>query len=321
MRDRYGREINYMRISITDRCNLRCVYCMPNGIECVPMSEILTYEEIERVCRQAVTLGITVFKITGGEPLVRLGCPSLVKMIKQIPGVQQVTMTTNGVLFKQYLPELLEAGLDGVNISLDTPDPETYRTITGFNELSSVLDSIEAALTSGIRVKVNAVLLKGINETDWEPLLLLASKRPLDVRFIEQMPIKNGKLFEPVANVDLFADIKNKYPDIVPDKEKHGNGPAVYYRIPGFCGSVGFISPVYSSFCSRCNRIRLSAKGDIKPCLCFEAKENVRAALRDGKDEKVRELLETAIDEKPTMSCFEAEAQTPGLEDMVKIGG
>ncbi len=321
MKDRYGREINYMRISVTDRCNLRCVYCMPYGIECVPASEILTYEEIVWVCRQAVTLGINIFKITGGEPLVRSGCPYLIKMIKQIPGVSQVTMTTNGVLLEQYLPELIRAGLDSVNISLDTLDQETYRAITGFDELDRVMHSIDAALAVGLKVKINAVLQKDINADGWEPLLLLSRERPLDVRFIERMPIGNVRSARPVSNIDLFSEIRKKYPEIAPDESVHGNGPAVYYRIPGFSGSVGFISPLYSSFCGSCNRIRLTAAGDIKPCLCFDASANVRDALRKGKDEDVRYLLETAVDEKPTMSCFESESQMKKLHEMAEIGG
>ncbi len=321
MRDRMGREINYMRISVTDRCNLRCVYCMPDGITCVPMSEILTYEEIGRVCRQAVTLGITRFKITGGEPLARLGVCALVGMIRRIPGVEQVTMTTNGVLLGQYLPELLEAGLDGVNISLDTLDPERYRAVTGFDELDRVLASLDGALESGIRVKVNAVLLKNVNEADWEPLLFLARERPLDVRFIERMPIGDIPEAIPVSNIDLFSAVRDKYPLITPDDRIHGSGPAVYYQIPGFAGYIGFISPIHASFCSRCNRIRLTAEGDLKPCLCSGPSANVREALRGGTDEEVRRLLETAIDEKPAMSCFESDAQMKKLHEMAKIGG
>ena len=182
VRDSYGRTIEYMRISITDRCNLRCRYCMPDGAKWIPMSEILTYEEIERICREAVRIGITRFKITGGEPLVRKGCADLIRMIRQIPGTEEVTMTTNGVLLGENLEDLLAAGLDAVNISLDTLIPEKYQEITGADELERVRKSIFMAEKSEIRVKINTVLQKGVNDEEWKSLAELAKKNKLDVR-------------------------------------------------------------------------------------------------------------------------------------------
>ena len=193
VRDSYGRTIEYMRISITDRCNLRCRYCMPDGAKWIPMSEILTYEEIERICREAVQIGITRFKITGGEPLVRKGCADLIRMIRQIPGTEEVTMTTNGVLLGENLEDLLAAGLDAVNISLDTLIPEKYQEITGADELERVRKSIFMAEKSEIRVKINTVLQKGVNDEEWKSLAELAKKNKLDVRFIELMPIGQGR--------------------------------------------------------------------------------------------------------------------------------
>ncbi|MCD8301097.1 MAG: GTP 3',8-cyclase MoaA [Clostridiales bacterium] len=348
MKDSHGREINYMRISITDRCNLRCVYCMPHGITCVPMEEILTYEEIVRICAQAVTLGITRFRVTGGEPLVRLGCSELIRMIKQISGVEQVSMTTNGVLLKNYLPELTDSGLDSVNISLDTLDSEKYKSITGFNEFSRVMASIDAALDAGMRVKLNCVLQQGLNADEWEDLLLLARNHPLDIRFIEMMPIGYGKFGKPVSNKDLFEKIKENYPDMEADSAVHGSGPAVYYKIPGFSGSAGFISPVHQNFCSECNRIRLTSTGDIKSCLCFDTPFNVRGALRKKtlttekrapdqqtakgrtcsasaqssvSDDMIREILQRAITAKPAMHRFEEVSQITEQKEMAKIGG
>ena len=185
VRDQYGRTVDYIRVSITDRCNLRCRYCMPEGIELVSMEEILTYEEIERICTAAAKTGIRKLKITGGEPLVRLGCAELIGRLKQIPGMEQVTLTTNGVLLKEQLPDLKAAGLDAVNISLDSLDRESYRKITGRDQLPLVLESIESVLESGIVAKVNSVLLKSVNEKEWEDLAGLAERYPLDVRFIE----------------------------------------------------------------------------------------------------------------------------------------
>lgn len=179
MRDKLGRTIDYMRISITDRCNLRCKYCMPEGIELIPTSDILTFEEIVTVCREAVTLGVRKFKITGGEPLVRKGCPELIRNIGRIAGVEQVTMTTNGILLKKNLEALLDAGLNAVNISLDTLNRDKFQEITGFDELDEVLTSIDAAMESGLKVKINSVLQPGLNATEWQELLELTKKRRL----------------------------------------------------------------------------------------------------------------------------------------------
>ena len=184
MKDLCGREINYMRISITDRCNLRCQYCMPDGIELCPMKDLLTYEEIVSVCQEAVSLGIHKFKITGGEPLVRRGCADLIRMIYEIPGTEEVTLTTNGVLLEKYLPELWNAGLRGVNISLDTLDQKVYTEITGFSMLDQVLQSLKAAMKIGMHVKTNTILQRGRNESSWKELLILAKDIPVDVRFL-----------------------------------------------------------------------------------------------------------------------------------------
>ncbi|MCC8127158.1 MAG: GTP 3',8-cyclase MoaA [Clostridiales bacterium] len=321
MKDAYGREINYLRISITDRCNLRCRYCMPEGISCVPMDEILTFEEIERVCREAVDLGITRFKITGGEPLVRLGCPSLIGMIKKIPGVDQVTMTKNGVELKKYLPELKAAGLDAVNISLDTLNPEKFLTITGYDRLTKVLESLQAAVDAGLRVKTNTVLQRGMNDGEWEKLMLLAKDQHLDVRFIELMPIGYGADGSMVSNPDLIERIRKKYPQVQHDSAFHGNGPAVYCRIPGWQGSIGFISAIHGKFCAQCNRIRMTAVGEIKPCLCYEESFDIRNALRCGTKEDVREVLLRAIRTKPQMHCFEKREAVTEKKLMAKIGG
>ena len=269
MKDQYGRIIDYMRISITDRCNLRCRYCMPEGVELVPMKNILSYEEIEMVCQAAAKAGIRKFKITGGEPLVRLGCPELIGKIKKIPGVEQVTMTTNGVLLSKYLPELLKNGLDAVNISLDTLDRERYQVITGRDELFRVLESVDQAVDAGIPVKINSVLQKGMNEDEFLALARLTLEKKLDVRFIEMMPIGLGKKFETIYNEDILEELKKQYPDIQEDRQIHGNGPAVYVKLPGGQGSVGFISALHGKFCQYCNRIRMTAQGCLKPCLCY----------------------------------------------------
>lgn len=321
MKDQFGRVIDYMRISITDRCNLRCRYCMPNGVPWIPMEEILTYEEIEVVCREAVKIGICKFKITGGEPLVRKGCPDLISRLKKIEGVRKVTMTTNGILLEEQLERLLDAGLDAVNISLDTLKPERFQEITGADKLAQVEASIQKAVEKGLLVKVNTVLQSGVNDDEWMLLLNLAKGLKLDVRFIEMMPIGYGNPKQAISNSELLAQIKDIFPQMEADGRYHGNGPAVYYRIPGFLGSVGFISAMHGKFCGSCNRIRMTSTGELKPCLCYQDSVSVRSAVRNKDAEDVRSILEKAITMKPQMHCFEQKDSVTEKREMVKIGG
>ena len=321
MIDAAGRTIDYMRISITDRCNLRCRYCMPDGITQVAMSEILTYEEIKKICPLAEELGIRKIKITGGEPLVRKGCVDLIGMIKEIPGIIQVTMTTNGVLLKENLKALKDAGLDGINISLDTLDHEKYYKITGTDACDTVLEAVEASAEIGIRTKVNSVLQDAGDRQEWRALVRLAEKLPVDVRFIELMPIGCGKRNTGVSNLELLDEIKKEYPDIRIDPEIHGNGPAVYYRIPGFEGSIGFISAMHGKFCNTCNRIRLTSTGDLKPCLCYGDIYPLKELLKSGTDDEIREQIKHAIENKPAAHCFEKPGEITEAHQMAQIGG
>lgn len=326
MIDGKGRNIDYMRISITDRCNLRCGYCMPDGIKQVSMSEILTYEEIEQICRMTAAIGISKIKITGGEPLVRKGCVGLIGTLKEIPGIDQVTLTTNGVLLEEYLPELKKAGLDGINISLDTLDPEIYQNITGMDACDRVLRAIDASVESKIPTKVNVVLQGSEPETnenakEWKNLIALARKRPLDVRFIELMPIGNGKERCGVSNTEILERIQQFYPDMKRDEKKRGNGPAVYYRIPGFVGEIGFISAIHGKFCKDCNRIRLTSTGNLKPCLCYGDVYPIRDLLRAGNYELVEMRIKEAIKKKPEAHCFEEPDEITELHQMAQIGG
>ncbi len=329
MVDGYGRTIEYMRISITDRCNLRCRYCMPDGVELVPMTDILTFEEIEEICRAAAGLGIKKIKVTGGEPLVRRGCVAFIGRLKQIPGIEEVTLTTNGVLLKQQIRALCENGLDAVNVSLDTLSRSNYELITGKDKLLDVLEGIQAVLDAGIRVKINSVLQKGQNDTEWRHLMELAKSEPIDVRFIEMMPIGYGKQFETIYNEDIRQKIREIYPNLREDTKVHGNGPATYYYIPGFKGSIGFISAIHGKFCNTCNRIRLTSQGMIKPCLCYGKSYNLKEILRESGEtmgtEAMRELLEkglqTAILEKPEQHCFEHLTEITEEKDMIQIGG
>ena len=303
MKDNYGREINYMRVSITDRCDLRCRYCMPEGCEKVSMAQILTYEEIERICKAAAGLGISKIKITGGEPFVRLGCTDLIRSLKATDGIEEVTVTTNGQTLEKYIDELKEIGIDGINISLDTIDPEKYAYITGRGELARTLRAIELSAESGIKTKVNCILQKGSNEDELFDLAGLAFKYGIDVRFIEEMPVGAGKLKAGISNSDVLRRLKERWPDLEPDESIHGNGPAVYYKRSGIPGAIGLISPIHGVFCADCNRIRLTSQGKIRPCLCYDTEIDIVPALK-GTDEDLTEALRKAILAKPEAHCF-----------------
>lgn len=321
MKDQYGRTIDYLRVSITDRCNLRCRYCMPHGIEWIPMEEILTLEEITEVCRQAASLGIRKIKVTGGEPLVRKGCTDLIGMLTSLPGIEQVTLTTNGILLSDYAEELKRQGLHAVNVSLDTLHPDMYAEITGFAELPRVLKGIRAVEHLQIPLKINTVLQRGVNDTEWRELALLAKAHPIDVRFIELMPVGHGKDLVSVPNSEILEKLTAAFGPLTPNSHSHGNGPARYYHIEGFQGSIGFISALHGKFCSQCNRIRLTSTGELKPCLCYGDHISIKKALRTGSSEDVRQLLSQAIFQKPAAHCFETVPAITETNEMSRIGG
>ena len=324
MIDSHGRKIDYMRISITDRCNLRCQYCMPEELPSIGHTEILRFEEILEICRHAVSLGITKFKVTGGEPLVRKGCLSFLRSLKTMPGVEQVTITTNGVLLKDCLSQLEDIGIDGINISLDTLNPEIYKKMTRRNVFSQVWDAIVAAQSSKIRTKINCVLLKGINDYEFFNLIHLARDYQLDVRFIEIMPIGYGKGFEGFDKKDLLEKIAEKYPDYQVEHKVHGNGPASYVNIPGFKGSVGFIDAIHGKFCDQCNRIRLTSDGILKLCLYYENGIDLKKYLRsEASSEEILAAMQKTIMKKPLEHQFHLTAKegTEELKNMSQIGG
>lgn len=323
MLDRYGRVINYLRISVTDRCNLRCCYCMPEGVQDVGMKNILTFEEIWEIVRTGVSLGITHIRITGGEPLVRKGCVNLIRGIREIPGVETITMTTNGVLLGNYAKQLKEAGVDGVNISLDTLDPEEFFKITGKWELQEVLAGIRAAKTAGLPVKLNAVNRK---ELDPIPLVRYAQEENLPIRFIEMMPVGYGKKYVGRSNEELRETLEAVCgnAECMTNREelsRMGSGPAVYYQFSDLKVPVGFISAIHGKFCDTCNRVRLTAEGYLKLCLCYDEGEDLRRVLREGEKENLRTIMEQTIFRKPAAHCFEHPAEMTETHEMVKIGG
>lgn len=323
MLDRYGRVINYLRISVTDRCNLRCCYCMPEGVQDVGMKNILTFEEIWEIVRTGVSLGITHIRITGGEPLVRKGCVNLIRGIREIPGVETITMTTNGVLLGNYGKQLKEAGVDGVNISLDTLDPEEFYKITGKRKLQEVLAGIRVAKTAGLPVKLNAVNRK---ELDPIPLVRYAQEENLPLRFIEMMPVGYGKKYVGRSNEELRETLEavcGKAECMTNREElsRMGSGPAVYYQFSDLKVPVGFISAIHGKFCDTCNRVRLTAEGYLKLCLCYDEGEDLRRVLREGEKENLRTIMEQTIFRKPAAHCFEHPAEMTETHEMVKIGG
>lgn len=324
MIDSHGRKIDYMRISITDRCNLRCRYCMPKELPSIGHTEVLRFEEILEICRHAVSLGITKFKVTGGEPLVRKGCISFLRSLKELPGVEQLTITTNGVSLKEYLPELEDIGIDGINISLDTLNAKTYEELTHRDEFFRVWDSVIAAQASKIHTKINCVLLKGINDHEFPDLVHLAKDYNLDVRFIEIMPIGYGKGLEGFDKRELLKQIAGKYPDYEIVQKTRGNGPASYISIPGFKGCIGFIDAIHGKFCDQCNRIRLTSDGILKLCLYYENGINLKKLLRNHTpSEELLEILKNTIYQKPSEHQFHLIAKEGSEEHkkMSQIGG
>lgn len=325
MFDAMQRDIHYLRLSITDLCNLRCRYCMPDGVEKLERDDILTYEEFLRLAALFAACGVDTVRVTGGEPLVRKGVEQLVAGLKAIPGIRKVTMTTNGILLAQQLPALLEAGLDSVNISLDTLSPEVFARITARDEFAAVQAGLHAALESGLPVKLNCVPQVGVNEGELESLAALAMEKPLQVRFIEMMPIGFGAAMPCLSGPELLARFKKRWPDLapLPESQSHalGDGPAVYYTAPGWKGSIGLIAAVHGKFCAECNRVRLTSLGFLRPCLASETGCDLRALLRSGADDAalLRAIRET-IWNKPREHHFENKAM-PATRGMYRIGG
>ena len=324
MFDKYGREIDYIRISVTDRCNLKCLYCMPEeGVSMVSHEEILSYDEIVTLAEVFASLGIRKIKLTGGEPLVRRDLPWLVKKLKVLPGIEKVTLTTNGLFLKEALGELGEAGIDGINLSLDTLNPEVFAEITRRRGLDKVLEGFYEALKyPEIPLKINCVPL-GREDQEVLEIAELARHYPVHVRYIEMMPIGLGRQFRSVGEEELLKQLREKYGTPSPCQEKLGNGPAHYYSFPGFLGKIGFISALSHKFCGSCNRVRLTSQGFLKTCLQYETGADLRRLLREGaSQETLKRAVEQAIRDKPQSHRF-GQKDTGEVEThmMSQIGG
>ncbi|MBQ7284138.1 MAG: GTP 3',8-cyclase MoaA [Oscillospiraceae bacterium] len=326
MIDNFGRNIDYIRISVTDRCNLRCVYCMPEeGVESVAHNAIITFDEILRICRVLAKNGLKKVKITGGEPLVRRGVANLIKQIKDIDGIESVTITTNGVLLTEQYHNLVGAGVDSITVSLDTLDREKYAKLTRRDEIGRVLKGIALAQKEGqTRLKINSVPAYGLDEQEIISLIQFAKDYDTDVRFIEVMPIGSGSDFETVTEDDIKKVIEKHYGKLTLYSEKRGNGPSVHYSIDGFKGKIGFISAVSHKFCDKCNRVRLTADGHLKACLQFEAGVDLMPTLRGNKnDSELLQVLMDGIANKPQSHRFDDKDYFKDKENrtMSQIGG
>lgn len=317
MKDQFDREITYLRVSITDRCNLRCRYCMPaDGVCKVNHQEILRYEEILEIVAMAAELGVKKVRVTGGEPLVRLGCADLCAGISSIPGIQEVVITTNGILLEQQAEALHRAGVKRVNVSLDTMNPEKYRSITGGGDIQRVLRGIEAARKVGMTpIKINTVLMGGFNDGEIPEFVEMTRTHPIELRFIELMPMGPGAEFGESAYLP-GQTVLDRVPELRPLPED--GGVARLYQLPGAAGRVGLISPLSRHFCGTCNRLRLTSEGALKPCLHSSQEIPLRGLHGDA----LREAMVSAILAKPKMhGALDAHHRSQAGRNMNTIGG
>jgi len=331
--DNFGREISYLRVSVTDRCNYGCIYCKPEEqFEFIPHEEILRYEEIVEIIEEAVNLGVTKVRITGGEPLVRKGVVDFIKKLREIKKLEDISLTTNGFFLPEYAKKLKAAGLNRVNISLDSLQEEKYKRITRGGSLEKALKGIDSALKVGLLpIKINTVLIRGINDNEVEDFVRLTLGRPLNIRFIELMPSgeepKDNYKDKFISVLEIKESLAEKY-SFRPIDINSGNGPAKYYQIKGGQGTIGFITALSQHFCKTCNRIRLTSEGKLRPCLFSNMEVDIKQAIRNAKtDDKIirskiiRNNIEEAISIKPEGHKLNEKFSNRDSFKMSKIGG
>lgn len=318
MIDAFGRKIDYLRISVTDLCNLRCKYCMPEeGIKKKAHEDILSLEEIENIARAAVDIGIRKIRLTGGEPLVRKGILKLVKNLAQIKGLEDLCITTNGTLLGKYAQELREAGLQRINISLDSLNKDKYKSITRGGSLAEVFEGIAAAKAAGFApIKMNVVLIKGFNDEEINDFVKLTFDEKIEVRFIELMPLGEVHRWDSARYVSN-EEVLRQVPELIPLPENNHGGVGKMYKLSEGKGLIGLISPISSHFCGECNRIRVTSDGKIKPCLHSNAEINIKNANK----EELKELLRRGINAKPKTHAVKQEDFIPVKRNMNEIGG
>ncbi len=324
--DRFDRKITYLRISVTDRCDLRCIYCMSDDMQFVPRSQLLTLEEIIRVGKSFVDLGVNKIRITGGEPLTRQNVLKVFEELGQLDGLDDLTITTNATQLTQYARALHDAGVTRINISLDTLRPDRFRQITRVGKLEKTLSGIDAALAAGFqRIKINAVILKHMNHDEVTELVEFARDRCIDISFIEEMPLgtvnDHFRAETYYSSDDILADLRQRY-EIIATTEKSG-GPSRYYRMPDSETRIGFISPHSHNFCDTCNRVRLTAEGRLLLCLGQEHSKDLRRVVRahPGDDEALRKAIVQSMQIKPRGHDFDLNTQEVILRHMNVTGG
>lgn len=331
--DSFGRTINYVRLSVTDRCDLRCVYCMAEEMTFLPRAEVLSIEEFANLGAAFVDLGVTKLRITGGEPLVRRGIIDLLERLGQLPGLDELCLTTNGTHLPQYAQAVKDAGVERINISLDSLSPERFRQLTRFGDINQVFAGIKAAQAAGFkRIKLNCVALKHYNADEVPALVQFALDEGLDISFIEEMPLgkinEHGRAAEYVSSDELLSTI-NRYHslDPLPEKDevtvKTNAGPARYWQAPGYDSRIGFISPHSSNFCGSCNRVRVTATGKLLLCLGQENSVDLREALRasESPQTEVRTRIINAMRHKPEKHTFDLHDEPQIVRFMNMTGG
>lgn len=324
--DNHNRPINYVRLAVTDRCNLRCFYCMPEeGIKYMPKKALLTYEEIERLMLVLAEMGISKVRLTGGEPFVRTDLMQLINRISTIEGIKDIHLTTNGILTRPHIPELKKIGIASVNLSLDTLDKVRFKEITRRDEFDKTWETFMKLVESEIPVKINAVVMDGKNTEDIVPLVELTKNFPVSVRFIEEMPFNGEGSHYPILKWSykkILEHIKQVYPDI--KKIQDGpNSTASHYQVPGFQGDIGIIAAFSRTFCGTCNRIRITAQGTLKTCLYDQGVLDIKSLMRSGAgDDEIKSALLSAFQSRPK-DGFEAERLRGKVvtESMSTIGG
>jgi molybdenum cofactor biosynthesis protein A len=323
--DQHNRQIQYLRLAVTDRCNLRCSYCMPaEGIDYLPKNKLLTYEEMLRLCGILATEGVNKIRITGGEPFLRQGLIDFLEKLSQIPTIQQIAITTNGVLTAPYLPKLKELGITKINLSLDSLDAATFQAITRRNEYAKVMDCLQQLIEQGFEVKLNAVIMQGQNEADLHRMVAFTEKNPVSVRFIEEMPFngsghKQGAIKWTAAN--MLNYIQQQYPH-VQKLTSAFDSTSENYQVKGFKGTFGTIAAYTRNFCGTCNRIRLTPQGELKTCLYQAKGSNIREMLRENySDKAIVEALQKIIYPRYANGHLAEAAGNAFTESMSSIGG
>lgn len=326
--DNHGRPINYLRLAVTDRCNLRCFYCMPEeGIKYMPKKHLLSYEEMERLVRLLASMGVSKIRITGGEPFLRKDMIHFMQTLSNIEGINELNITTNGVLSEQYIPAMLQMGVSSVNLSLDTLNKDRFFKITRRNEFDKVMHCLDALIESGIKTKINMVVMAGQNTEDIIPLAELTRQYPIGVRYIEEMPFNGeGQRNEQFVwnHQQILDTLKTAYPNIE-NLQASPNSTSVNYQVPGHQGSLGIIAAFTRTFCGSCNRIRMTAQGTLKTCLYDQGVLDVKQLMRAGaNDQELAKALLGAFNTR-AKNGYEAEQrrdnQSPASESMSTIGG